>query len=136
MTQIGEAPPTQFLCELSSFGFKYGMPVANWVVDVRFLPNPFWVPELRKLTGLDHPARDYVLDAAETQEFLARMSDFFAWTMRQCIEKEHTSLQIAVGCTGGRHRSVAVATALGERLVQAGFDVEVHHRDVERSDPR
>ncbi len=128
---------TTFRCTVSSFGFKYGAErEADWVFDVRFLPNPFWVEELRPMNGRDEPVRRYVLDAPETVEFLKRAGDLLTWTVERCIEHRRTALHIAVGCTGGRHRSVAVSTALADILRAAGHETDVHHRDVERPDPR
>ncbi|HEY3685482.1 MAG TPA: RNase adapter RapZ [Streptosporangiaceae bacterium] len=116
-----------------SFGYKYGMPVdADLVVDCRFLPNPHWVPELRPQSGLDAPVRDYVLGQPAARKF----TDLYIEVLRLLIEgyeregKHYVTL--AVGCTGGRHRSVAMAEQLGARLRDEDVDVQVVHRDVER----
>ncbi len=131
------AERARFLCTVSSFGFKHGPPLeADWVVDVRFLPNPFWVPELRPLTGLDGAVSRFVVDSQEGTTMLDRLTDLLRWVASQCEAQGRHRLHVAVGCTGGRHRSVAVAVALAERLHAAGVDVAVRHRDVGRPDPR
>ncbi len=117
-----------------SFGFKYGLPSdADLVADARFLPNPFWVPDLRAQSGLDEPVREYVLGRTGAHEFI----DAYVAAMAPVLEgyrrenKRHAT--IAVGCTGGRHRSVAVAEELGRRLRELpGVSVNVRHRDLGR----
>ncbi len=116
---------------VSSFGFKHGAPAdADIVIDVRFLPNPFYVPELRAKTGLDAEVRDFVLEKDETRLFLTRWCDLLACVMPGYVEEGKHHLAIAVGCTGGQHRSVALAQATGEWLERAGFQVAVTHRDL------
>jgi UPF0042 nucleotide-binding protein len=116
-----------------SFGYKYGLPVdADVVIDCRLLPNPHWVPELRPLNGLDAPVRDYVF----AQEGAASFVDSYASLLRQyeggyLREGKHFAT-VAVGCTGGKHRSVAIAEELGARLRADGVDVRVVHRDLGR----
>jgi UPF0042 nucleotide-binding protein len=116
-----------------SFGFKYGLPVdADLVVDCRFLPNPHWVPELRPKTGRDEAVRDYVLSRPGAQEFLDRYEGVLELvTAGYRREGKHYAL-LAVGCTGGKHRSVAIAEQLAARLAAAGTDVTVTHRDLGR----
>jgi len=118
---------------LQSFGFKFGAPRdVDTVLDCRFLPNPHWIDELRPLTGLDAAVRDYVLGRPEAAEFVRRLDDLFGFLL-PAYEKEGKSyLTIAVGCTGGRHRSVAVTEALADRIRERGYDPVVHHRDVQR----
>ncbi|MHA7986471.1 RNase adapter RapZ [Rathayibacter sp. CAU 1779] len=119
---------------LLSFGFKYGLPPdADMVADARFLPNPFWQPELRPLTGLDAPVRDYVFDQPGALDFV----DDYSRALRPVLEgyrrenKRHAT--IAVGCTGGKHRSVCIAEALAARLRDApGVAVSIKHRDLGR----
>jgi len=116
--------------QIVSFGFKNGAPAdADFVADVRFLHNPHWVPELRPLTGLDPQVRDYVLECEGADEFL----DHYARLLTAVVPRFHAhdrhALTVAVGCTGGRHRSVAIAEELGERLRDAGCAVRVLHRD-------
>jgi RNase adapter protein RapZ len=122
---------------VSSFGFKYGPQVeADWIVDVRFLPNPFWVEELRPRTGLDADVAAYVMGTDDGPELVERLRELVTWVASRSEEHGRGRLHIALGCTGGRHRSVAVASALGERLAAQGLSVVVRHRDVERPDPR
>ncbi|MDO4890607.1 MAG: RNase adapter RapZ [Coriobacteriaceae bacterium] len=114
-----------------SFGFKHGAPVdADVVIDVRFLPNPFYIPELRTLTGLDAPVRDFVMAQPETTEFLQRWSDLLETIMRGYEKEGKQQLAIGVGCTGGQHRSVALAEKTGEILASLGYNVQVAHRDL------
>jgi UPF0042 nucleotide-binding protein len=125
------------ICTVSSFGFKYGPPMeADWVVDARFLRNPFWEPELRPLTGLDAPVHDFVWNQPAAREFVDRLSALLTWTMERAAEAGRSRLHLAVGCTGGRHRSVVLACAIAARLEEEGLAVVLRHRDVERPDPR
>ncbi len=118
----------------TSFGFKYGMPTdADLVFDVRCLPNPFYVPELKELTGLDAPVRDFVMDSQMTEGFLTRVFDFLDYMLPLYCEQEHKSqLGIAIGCTGGKHRSVAMTQAIYEHISKAGYLAVVNHRDIQR----
>jgi UPF0042 nucleotide-binding protein len=116
-----------------SFGFKHGLPLdVDNVFDVRFLPNPHWVEGLRPLTGLHAPVRDYVLGQPAAQQFLGRIEDLMAFLLPAYIAEGKSYLTVAVGCTGGRHRSVALAEELGTRIRALGFDLTVYHRDVAR----
>lgn len=117
-----------------SFGFKYGMPVdADVVLDVRFLDNPFFVAELRPLTGLDEPVISHVLSAPETQEFLARARALLEYVLPRYEREGKSYLTIAIGCTGGRHRSVVVAETIARELnLATGFPIAVVHRDTHR----
>lgn len=119
---------------VTSFGFKHGILMeADLVFDVRFLPNPYYVPELRPLTGLDEGVRDYVFAAEQSREFLQRLTDFVSYLLPRYKEEGKTSLVIAVGCTGGHHRSVAVAHALAETFRQQNWPVTESHRDIGRN---
>ena len=119
------------LVNVVSFGFKYGLPLeADLVFDVRFMPNPFYIDELRHQTGLDAPVRDYVFQSPVTDEFLSRLGDFVGWLLPRYEEEGKTALVIAVGCTGGAHRSVAISEALGAHLRALGQTVSVTHRDI------
>jgi RNase adapter protein RapZ len=116
-----------------SFGFKNGIPVdADLVVDVRFLPNPHWVPELRPQTGLSQPVRDYVLAQDGAEEFLQRLQGLLQVTAKGYITEGKRFATIAIGCTGGKHRSTAMAEEFGRRLREAGMATKVLHRDVGR----
>ncbi|HVD16390.1 MAG TPA: RNase adapter RapZ [Actinomycetota bacterium] len=121
------------LVTVASFGFKYGLPLdADMVIDVRFLPNPHWVPELRPHTGLEPPVRDYVLGIDETKLFMDRLRDLLDVALPGYVREGKQYLTIAIGCTGGRHRSVVLAEELGAWLASHDFRVHVSHRDVER----
>jgi UPF0042 nucleotide-binding protein len=116
-----------------SFGFKHGIPLdVDMVLDCRFLPNPHWVPGLRSLSGLDPEVRDYVLGNAEAKELLSRLDELFALLLPAYVREGKSYLSIAIGCTGGRHRSVVLAEEIAERIRQRGYAPVVHHRDIER----
>jgi UPF0042 nucleotide-binding protein len=116
-----------------SFGFRFGIPThADMVLDVRFLPNPFWVDRLRDLTGLDEPVREYVLEQALTAPFLEQVEHLLLLLLPAYVDEGKSYLTIAVGCTGGRHRSVVCSEELARRLRRHGHDVTVRHRDRER----
>lgn len=116
-----------------SFGYKFGLPLdADIVLDVRFLPNPHWVDELRPFTGLDDPVRRYVLEREPTEQFLERTKDLFAMLLPGFQNEGRHYLTVAVGCTGGRHRSVVLAEELTAFMNEKGFAAKVIHRDVER----
>jgi UPF0042 nucleotide-binding protein len=116
-----------------SFGYKYGLPVdADLVVDCRFLPNPHWVEELRPQTGQDKPVRDYVLAQPAAGEFLERYEGLVRLLAEGYEREGKKYVLLAVGCTGGKHRSVAMAEELARRLAGPGLDVQVRHRDLGR----
>ena len=118
---------------LMSFGFKHGVPLGvDDMFDVRFLPNPHWVEELRPLTGLDRPVRDYVLRQPEAKEFVDRIDDLLAFLLPGYIKEGKSYLTVAIGCTGGRHRSVALAEEIASRLKARGYEPSVNHRDIDR----
>jgi RNase adapter protein RapZ len=116
-----------------SFGFKHGVPMdVDLVFDCRFLPNPYWVEELRPLTGLDDPVRAFVLDHAETGLFLDKLEDLLATLLPAYGREGKSYLTVAMGCTGGHHRSVVLAEELARRLAPAGDGISVFHRDIDR----
>ena len=118
---------------VTSFGFKYGLPLdADLVFDVRFMPNPFYIEELRPRTGLDQAVNDYVFSFQQTQDYLKRLKDLLAFSLPLYAEEGKTSLVIAVGCTGGHHRSVAVTHTLAEFIGSQGYQVSENHRDMNR----
>jgi RNase adapter protein RapZ len=131
---FSETPPEDRLqASVVSFGYKYGTPRdADLVLDVRFLPNPHWVPTLRPLPGTDQRVRDYVHEQSEYDPFMERLRALLDVTVPGYVREGKSYLTVAVGCTGGHHRSVVVAEALGVYFREHGFPVVVVHRDVER----
>ncbi|MBC7247801.1 MAG: RNase adapter RapZ [Actinobacteria bacterium] len=116
-----------------SFGYKYGLPLdADIVLDLRFLPNPFWVDELRELAGDDPRVREYVLGKRESEEFLDRVHSLLLYLKEGFVHEGRRYITVALGCTGGRHRSVVMADELAERLRSHGLQVSVRHRDMDR----
>ena len=119
--------------DVMSFGFKHGLPMeSDLVFDVRFLPNPYYVPELKHGTGMDVAVRDYVFSFPQTGEFMEKLKSMLRFLLPLYNQEGKTVLVISVGCTGGHHRSVAVAHALAQELTDAGFDVTESHRDISR----
>ena len=119
---------------VTSFGFKYGIPMeADMVFDVRFLPNPFYVDELRPMCGLDAPVRDYIFQYQETEEFMGHLERLMTFLLPRFVEEGKSALVIAVGCTGGRHRSVAVTRALAQTIRKLGYNAGENHRDMTRA---
>ncbi|MHB1929658.1 MAG: RNase adapter RapZ, partial [Acidimicrobiales bacterium] len=115
-----------------SFGFKHGVPRdVDTLFDVRFLPNPHWIEELRPLNGLDAPVRDWVLGQGAAVEFVERVDDLLGFLLPAYDKEAKAYLTIAVGCSGGRHRSVVLVEALAARIGGRGYDPAVHHRDIE-----
>ncbi len=116
-----------------SFGYKHGLPLdADMVLDVRFLPNPYWIDDLRPLPGTDKRISDYVMSQAETADFMKRLDTLLDGLVPGFLHEGKRYLTIAVGCTGGRHRSVVVGDAIAESLRRRGLNVAVRHRDLER----
>jgi RNase adapter protein RapZ len=118
---------------IRSFGFKHGTPRdTDLVFDVRFLPNPHWVPELRDLRGVHHPVSEYVLGSEGADEFVDRVDDLLGFLIPRFQAEGKSYLSIGIGCTGGHHRSVAIAEELRQRLTAHGVNASVRHRDIER----
>ncbi len=118
---------------LSSFGYKYGIPAdSNTVWDVRFLPNPYWEEELRQMTGLEKDISDYVVGSSEGRSFLKLLKTMVIFMVQQNISAGKKEIQLAVGCTGGRHRSVAIAEVLKDLLMMLPVELKVNHRDIEK----
>ena len=114
-----------------SFGFKYGIPAdADLVFDVRFLPNPYYVDELKALTGTDKPIQDYVLGCPQAGEFLDKLEDMISFLIPNYVLEGKNSLVIAIGCTGGKHRSVTLANELYKRLSDKDYGIKIEHRDI------
>lgn len=122
---------SSMVVSVMSFGFKYGIPVeADLVFDVRFLPNPYYVDELKNLNGLDEPVRSYVFRFEGTREFLNRLYPLLDFLIPGYIEEGKSSLTIAIGCTGGKHRSTAIAKEISEYIESQGYHVLLSHRDI------
>ncbi|MBQ4284416.1 MAG: RNase adapter RapZ [Lachnospira sp.] len=120
-----------------SFGFKYGIPSdADIVLDVRFLPNPYYVEELKFLTGNDKPVQDFVMESGEAKKFLEKVDDLVKFLLPNYVDEGKNSLVIAFGCTGGKHRSVTLANALTDRLKATEYGCKVEHRDIEKDAKR
>ena len=129
----GDTPATEMQTTVLSFGYRHGVPLdVDLVLDCRFLPNPHWVEELRPRTGLEEPVRDYVLGFPQTREFLSRLEHLLDLLLPAYIEEGKSYLTLALGCTGGRHRSVAIVEEVAERLRLRGFAPRVTHRDIGR----
>ena len=117
--------------ELQTFGYKFGdPPTADLTFDVRFLANPFWVPELQRLSGLEPEVREYVLRQPEAGRFLELVYNLVTVTFPAYLAEGRPNLTVALGCTGGFHRSIALGEVLAERLRRDGFNVTVHHREL------
>ena len=129
----GTAEKEGMSVSVTSFGFKHGLPMeADLVFDVRFMPNPYYIQELREKTGLDREVSDYVFSFQQTHDYMAKLRDLLAFTLPLYAEEGKTELVIAVGCTGGHHRSVAVTHALARDIRDLGYRVRENHRDMNR----
>jgi len=118
---------------LQSFGFRYGLPLeSDLVMDVRFLPNPYFVPALKPFSGLNENVRDFVLAQSETQEFLERYRSLLEVLLPSYRREGKSYLSVSIGCTGGRHRSVVIAEALYQYFRQKGINIKINHRDIEK----
>lgn len=123
---------TQLMITVVSFGFKYGIPVdSDLVFDVRFLPNPYYIPELKTFCGNDKPVYDYVMNFDETKTFVNKLDDMLEYLIPNYIKEGKRQLIISIGCTGGRHRSVAIANKVYEDLRTNGYKVTIEHRDID-----
>jgi len=122
---------TELVITVLSFGFKYGIPMdSDLVFDVRFLPNPYYIPELKPYSGNDKPVRDYVLEFDGTKVFIDKLQDMLLFLIPNYKTEGKRQLIVSIGCTGGRHRSVAIANRIYEILEQNGCNVNIDHRDV------
>ena len=129
----GEEPGETMHTSILSFGFKYGVPLdVDLVFDCRFLPNPYWDEELRSHSGLEAPVREFVLGRPESAAFLEKLDDLLTMLIPAYVREGKSYLTVAMGCTGGRHRSVALAEDLARRLGEHGLATTVFHRDVDR----
>ncbi len=128
-----EHPEVGMQTTVTSFGYKHGLPLdTDLVIDCRFLPNPHWVEELRPLTGLDEPVRRYVLDQEISGAFLDELTSLLELLLPAYVNEGKSYLTLALGCTGGHHRSVAIAEEIAARLRDRGFEPKVSHRDIAR----
>jgi UPF0042 nucleotide-binding protein len=131
--QFGTPETVRLKVSVVSFGFKYGIPVdTDFLADMRFLPNPHWVPELRPHTGQQADVADYVLNADGAEEFLERYVDLLTGVAEGYLREGKRFAQVAIGCTGGKHRSVAMTEEVVRRLVERGIDARAAHRDLGR----
>lgn len=129
--RYGRDDEQRFTLNIVSFGYKAGIPMdSDIVMDVRFLPNPFYLEEMRKMTGRDTPVIDYVMEAAPTRTFLNYFLDLLFYLIPEYINEGKSNLAIAIGCTGGQHRSVVLTDHIGRRLSEAGYGVTIRHRDL------
>ncbi|MEG0778811.1 MAG: RNase adapter RapZ [Oscillospiraceae bacterium] len=130
---VGEDSRRKLVVNVMSFGFKHGIPIeSDLVFDVRFLPNPFYVAELRNLSGLDDPVSEFVFRSTETRDFVKKLEDLTAFLLPLYVEEGKLSLTISIGCTGGRHRSVAIACALTKYIESIGYAVQNINRDIQK----
>ncbi len=124
-------PEKQLSVTILSFGFKYGIPVdSDLVFDVRFIPNPFYIPQLKPYSGNDEPVKNYVLEQIETKTFIEKTVDLLEFLIPNYKKEGKRQLIISIGCTGGRHRSVAIANNIYENLSNKNFNIYVEHRDI------
>jgi RNase adapter protein RapZ len=129
----GSEPPLEMQVNLQSFGFRYGIPLeSDLVMDVRFLPNPYFVPSLRAYSGLDEGVREYVLGQKETETFLEQFRGLLENLLPGYRREGKSYLSVSIGCTGGRHRSVAIAQELYQYFKQKNVNIKITHRDIEK----
>ena len=130
---VGEETGRKLVVSVMSFGYKYGIPIeADLVFDVRFLPNPYYVAELREMSGLDEAVNAFVFRSEETKEFVRRLEDLIKYLLPLYVEEGKLSLTISIGCTGGRHRSVAIAKALTDYIETLGYAAQNINRDIQK----
>ena len=130
---VKNEPYQNFYVTVLSFGFKYGIPTdADLVFDVRFLPNPYYVEDLRPKTGNEQEVRDYVMNCKEYDLFLTKITDLLTFLTPQYIKEGKNQLVVAIGCTGGKHRSVTVARGIHEHLLEKNYSVKIGHRDISK----
>ena len=133
MFSVGKSEEN-FIVNILSFGYKHGLPLgADIVIDVRFIPNPYYIPELKKLNGRDKPVSDYVLKQEASREFVSKMKDMIIDLIPFYVNEGKYHLNMAFGCTGGQHRSVAIAEEMARIFREAGKNVILNHRDVNRN---
>jgi UPF0042 nucleotide-binding protein len=129
----GEKLQRGLIINIISFGFKYGTPIdSDLVFDVRFIPNPYYIDSMKRFSGLNETVRDYVFKFDETNNFMKKLLDMLEFLIPNYIKEGKSHLVISIGCTGGRHRSVAIAEETALQLEQCGHKVDVEHRDIEK----
>lgn len=129
----GEQRDHAMSVNIISFGFKYGLPMeADLVFDVRMLPNPYWIFDLKSKSGLEKPVRDFIFSYQQSLDLLKKLEDLLAFSLPLYVEEGKTNLVICIGCTGGHHRSVAIAKELGDFIAKQGFITAIAHRDISR----
>ena len=129
-----ETPSDSLSIKVTSFGFKYGVSTeSDLVFDVRCLPNPYYIPELKALTGLDEPVRNFIFQYQQTKDFLEKTEDLLAFLLPNYVDEGKTDLVIAVGCTGGQHRSSCIAKELCDFISKRGYVANLTHRDMSRN---
>ncbi len=129
----GKQGAREMTVHVQSFGYRFGIPLeADMVMDVRFLPNPHFIPELREFNGLDPRIKNYVLEKPETRRFLDKFLDLMGFLLPRYRQEGKSYLTLSIGCTGGRHRSVVIVEALREFLAGKGINVKITHRDIEK----
>lgn len=122
-----------FFVTILSFGFKYGIPEdSDLVFDVRFLPNPYYIPDLKPLTGNDHEVYDYVMDSEQARIFDKKLFEMISFLIPNYITEGKNQLVVSIGCTGGKHRSVTIANALAKHMKQLSYSIKVEHRDIDK----
>lgn len=132
--EFKEKEKNMFRVEIVSFGFKYGLPIdSDIVMDVRFLPNPYYIEELRPQTGLDKEVYDYVMQQTETESFYKKFIDLVDFTLPGYKKEGKSNVTIAIGCTGGKHRSVALVERIANKIKADGYHVNVSHRDKDKA---
>lgn len=130
---VGEDTKRKIVVNVMSFGYKYGIPLeSDLVFDVRFLPNPFYVSELREMNGLDAPVSEFVFRSEETKEFVSQLQKMVRFLLPLFVEEGKLSLTISIGCTGGRHRSVAIAKAMTDYIESIGYAAQNINRDIQK----
>lgn len=132
MEEFGQSEVQPFRVELVSFGFKNGLPIdADIAMDIRFLPNPYYDEELRDLRGTDQPVYDYVMNQTETEDFYNKFMDLIEFSLPGYRREGKSSITIAIGCTGGHHRSVALVERMAKQIEADGYSVNITHRDID-----
>lgn len=130
---LGKGEYESFFVTILSFGFKYGIPQdSDLVFDVRFLPNPYYIPELKTLTGNDAPVYDFVMQSEQAQTFSNQLFKMISFLIPNYIIEGKNQLVISIGCTGGKHRSVSMANTLGKMMQELPYSMKVEHRDIEK----